>query len=123
MTIGGGAYKPGIVLINEELSWARRCHFSPRLNGKFTLATRGRNFPTFLELERKTRRSHTVVGLSKNNNNGGGAYKRRLKSRKECELGRAAADFDILKNRDSRKAGRMGQVTHSSGCRTMRIRL
>ena len=40
MTNGGGAYKPGIVVINEELSWARRCHF-PRLNGKVTLATRG----------------------------------------------------------------------------------
>ena len=29
MTNGGGAYKPGIVLIDEELSWARRCHFFP----------------------------------------------------------------------------------------------
>ena len=31
MTNGGGAYKPGIVLIDEELSWARRCHFFPAL--------------------------------------------------------------------------------------------
>ena len=54
-------------------------------------------------------------------NNGGGAYKRRLRTRKECELGRAAATFDILKNRDSRKEGRLGQVTLLSGARTTRL--
>ena len=106
----------------------------PRMNGKFTLATQGwgfprtttteerRNFPLCGELERKTRRSHTVVGLPKNKNkHGGGAYKRRLRTRKECELGRAAAEFDILKNRDSRKEGRLGQVTLLSGARTTRL--
>ena len=43
------------------------------------------------------------------------------RTRKECELGRAASDFDILKNRDSRKGGRLGQVTLLSGARTTRL--
>ena len=60
-------------------------------------------------------------GAFQEQEHGGGAYKRRLKHRKECELGRAAATFDILKNRDSRKGGRLGQVTLLSGARTTRL--
>ena len=90
------------------------------MNGKVTLATRGRNFPNFGELERKTR-SNTVVGLFKNKNNGGGAYKRRLRTRKECELGRAAANFEILKKSRFPEGGKVGQVTSLSGARTTRL--
>ena len=50
-----------------------------------------------------------MVGLSKNkNNNGGGAYKRRLRTRKECELGRAAATFEILKKSRFPEGGKVG---------------
>ena len=61
-------------------------------------------------------------GVSYNkNNNGGGAYKRRLKNRKECELGRAAATFEILKKSRFPEGGKVGQVTLHSGARTTRL--
>lgn len=78
MTNGGGAYKPGIVRINEELSWARRCHFFPALMASSHLPHGAKLSNLFRIGKKNTEESHGG-GASKNkNNNGGGAYKRRL---------------------------------------------
>ena len=75
---GGGAYKPGIVLIDEELSWARRCHFSP-LEWQVHTCHTGAKLSTLVRIGKKNTESHGGGAFQNNKNNGGGAYKRRLR--------------------------------------------